>query len=284
MEYKEFGRTGHRSSRVVFGAAALGEVSQKEADRTLDILLEHGINHIDTARSYGESELRIGPWMHKHRSSFFLASKTGMRTKAEALEELKQTLARLKTEYLDLWQLHFLVDSAEWETAMAEGGVLEAAIEAKKQGLVRFLGVTGHGVGAPKAHLKSLEVYEFDSVLFPYNYPMLQNPVYRKDVQVLLAYCDAHGIAVQTIKSLARGAYKPNEKTFATWYDALSDGASIEKAVHYVLSNQQLFLNSTGDIHLLPALLEAAEKPIVQPGEEAMAALMEKEGMQALFT
>ena len=213
MEYKEFGRTGHRSSRVVFGAAAFSEVTQQEADRTLGLLLDHGINHIDTARSYGDSELHVGPWMKSRRSSFFLASKTGMRTKAEALEELKQTLHRLKTDYLDLWQLHFLVDPEEWEVAMGEGGALEAAIEAKEQGLVRFLGVTGHGVDAPKAHLKSLEVYDFDAVLFPYNFTMLQNPAYKEDVSKLLSVCKQRNIAVQTIKALARGEYKPNEKT-----------------------------------------------------------------------
>lgn len=284
MEYKEFGRTGHRSSRVIFGAAAFGEVTQQEADKTIGLLLEHGINHIDTARSYGESELRIGPWMKEKRSSFFLASKTDMRTKEEALEELKQTLERLQTDYLDLWQLHFLVDPKEWEVAMGKGGALEAAIEAKKQGLVRFLGVTGHGVDAPKAHLKSLEVYDFDSVLLPFNYTMLQNPAYKKDLEELLGVCNKRNIAVQTIKSLARGEYKSNEKTFATWYDALSDEASIEKAVHYVLSNEQLFLNSTGDIHLLPALLRAAEKPFVRPTEAEMKNLVKKEGMQPLFT
>jgi len=284
MEYKEFGRTGHRSSRVIFGAAAFWDVTQQQADKTLGLLLDHGVNHIDTARSYGDAELHVGPWMKEKRSSFFLASKTGMRTKEEALAELKQTLTRLQTEYLDLWQLHFLVDPKEWEVAMGEGGALEAAIEAKKQGLVRFLGVTGHGVDAPKAHLKSLEVYDFDAVLLPYNYTMLQNPTYTQDMDKLLGVCSKRNIAVQTIKALARGEYKPQEKTFATWYDALSDEESIEKAVHYVLSNDQLFLNSTGDITLLPALLKAAEKTIVRPTEAEMRNLVKKEGMQPLFT
>ncbi|ADY11872.1 aldo/keto reductase [Sphaerochaeta globosa] len=284
MEYKEFGRTGHRSSRVIFGAAAFWDVTQQQADKTLGLLLDHGVNHIDTARSYGDAELHVGPWMKEKRSSFFLASKTGMRTKEEALAELKQTLTRLQTEYLDLWQLHFLVDPKEWEVAMGEGGALEAAIEAKKQGLVRFLGVTGHGVDAPKAHLKSLEVYDFDAVLLPYNYTMLQNPTYTQDMDKLLGVCSKRNIAVQTIKALARGEYKPQEKTFATWYDALSDEESIGKAVHYVLSNEQLFLNSTGDITLLPALLKAAEKTIVRPTEAEMRNLVKKEGMQPLFT
>ncbi|NLK04733.1 MAG: aldo/keto reductase [Spirochaetales bacterium] len=283
MQYMEFGRTGHRSSRVLFGAAALWDVSQKEADRALGLLLDHGINHIDTARSYGDAELRIGPWMKQHRSDFFLASKTGARTKSEALEELKQSLSRLKTDHLDLWQLHFLVDSAEWETAMSEGGALEAIQEAKQQGLIRFAGVTGHGIDAPKAHMNSLNVYDFDSVLFPYNYPMLQQPSYKKDVQALLDLCKQRNVAVQTIKSLARGEWGTKEKVYTTWYDALGEEKSIQMAVHYVLSQKQLFLNSTGDLGLLPSVLKAADMDIQEPDEQAMLALVEQEGMKPLF-
>lgn len=284
MEYKAFGKTGHTSSRVLFGAAAFGEVSQKEADETLALLLDNGINHIDTARSYGEAELRIGPWMKKHRSSFFLASKTNKRTKEEALEELKQTLKRLQTDHLDLWQLHYLVEPDEWETAMDEGGALEAAIEAKEQGLVRFIGVTGHGVGAPSAHLKSLEVYDFDSVLLPYNYSMMQNSLYREQAEKLFHVCKERSIAVQTIKSLARGELGDKEKLYATWYDPLTDEASIRKAVHWVLSNEQVFLNSTGDIHILPHILKAAQEPIRKPSDKEMEALVKQEGITPLFS
>ncbi|MDD3056877.1 MAG: aldo/keto reductase [Sphaerochaeta sp.] len=283
MQYMEFGRTGHRSSRVLFGAAALWDVSQKEADNALGLLLDHGVNHIDTARSYGDAELRVGPWMKTHRSDFFLASKTGARTKAEALEELKQSLTRLKTDHLDLWQLHFLVDSDEWETAMGEGGALEAVTEAKKQGLVRYAGVTGHGIDAPKAHLKSLGVYDFDSVLFPYNYPMLQQPSYKKDVQALLDLCKQRNVAAQTIKSLARGEWGTKEKVYTTWYDALGEEKTIQMAVHYVLSHEQLFLNSSGDLSLLGHILKAADRDIQAPDELAMQALVEKEGMKPLF-
>jgi aryl-alcohol dehydrogenase-like predicted oxidoreductase len=284
MEYKAFGKTGHTSSRVLFGAAAFGEVSQKEAEETLALLLDNGINHIDTARSYGEAELRIGPWMKKHRSSFFLASKTNKRTKEEALEELKQTLKRLQTDHLDLWQLHYLVEPDEWETAMGEGGALEAAIEAKEQGLVRFIGVTGHGVGAPSAHLKSLEVYDFDSVLLPYNYSMMQNSLYREQAEKLFHVCKERSIAVQTIKSLARGELGDKEKLYATWYDPLTDEASIQKAVHWVLSNEQVFLNSTGDIHILPHILKAAQEPIRKPSDKEMEALVKQEGITPLFS
>lgn len=284
MEYKAFGKTGHTSSRVLFGAAAFWDVSQKEADKTLGLLLDNGINHIDTARSYGDAELRIGPWMKEHRSSFFLASKTNKRTKEEALVELKETLTRLQTDYIDLWQLHYLVEPDEWKTTMSEGGALEAAIEAKEQGLVRFIGVTGHGVEAPSAHLRSLEVYDFDSVLLPYNYTMMQNSLYREQTQKLFEVCKERDIAVQTIKSLARGELGDKEKIYATWYDPLTDEASIQRTVHWVLSNEQVFLNSTGDIRILPHILKAAQKPIIKPSDEVMEALVKKEAITPLFS
>lgn len=283
MEYKAFGKTGHTSSRVLFGAAAFWDVSQKEADKTLGLLLDNGINHIDTARSYGDAELRIGPWMKEHRSSFFLASKTNKRTKEEALVELKETLTRLQTDYIDLWQLHYLVEPDEWKTTMSEGGALEAAIEAKEQGLVRFIGVTGHGVEAPSAHLRSLEVYDFDSVLLPYNYTMMQNSLYREQTQKLFEVCKERDIAVQTIKSLARGELGNKEKIYATWYDPLTDEASIQRAVHWVLSNEQVFLNSTGDIRILPHILKAAQETIRKPSDEEMEALVKKEAITPLF-
>lgn len=284
MEYKAFGKTGHTSSRVLFGAAAFWDVSQKEADKTLGLLLDNGINHIDTARSYGDAELRIGPWMKEHRSSFFLASKTNKRTKEEALLELKETLNRLQTDYIDLWQLHYLVEPDEWKTTMSEGGALEAAIEAKEQGLVRFIGVTGHGVEAPSAHLRSLEVYDFDSVLLPYNYTMMQNSLYREQTQKLFEVCKKRDIAVQTIKSLARGELGDKEKVYATWYDPLTDEASIQRAVHWVLSNEQVFLNSTGDIRILPHILKAAQETIRKPSDEEMEALVKKEAITPLFS
>lgn len=283
MQYLEFGRTSHKSSRVLFGGAAFMDVSQETADKVLDLLLEQGINHIDTARSYGEAELRIGPWMKHHRSSFFLASKTVARNKQGALEDLKQSLHRLQTDYLDLWQLHCLVNENEWETAMGKGGALEAAIEAKKQGLVRFLGVTGHGVGAPGAHLKSLQVYDFDSVLIPFNYAMLQNPAYKKDAEDLLLLCKQRNVAVQAIKCLARGEWGDKQKAFATWYDAISTEESVETAVHWVLAHEQLFLNSPGDVTLLPLVLKAARKPVKKPSEEQMQLLVRQESLRPLF-
>ncbi len=283
IEKKEFGRTGHMSSRVLFGAAALWSVTQKEADDTYDLLKRYGINHLDTAHSYGDAELRMGPWMKRDRSSFFLATKTDKRTKKEATEELYQSLEKLQTDHIDLWQFHLLVDEQEWEVAMGEGGALEAAIEAKEQGLIKFIGVTGHGLAAPRLHYRSLMKYDFDSVLFPYNYTMMQNSQYSADVNHLMELCKQRSVAVQTIKSLARGEVGEGVNPFATWYDPLTDPSSIAQAVGWVLKNPEVFLNSTGDITLLPTLLQKASESLPLPSDEEMKALVAKERMQALF-
>jgi aryl-alcohol dehydrogenase-like predicted oxidoreductase len=171
-----FGRTGHESTVTIFGAAALGNVTQSVADATLEVLLQYGINHIDTAASYGDAELRIGPWMAKHRNDFFLATKTGERTYAKAKEQIHRSLERMRTDKIDLIQLHNLVHPDDWDVAMGDGGALEAAVEAREQGLVRFIGVTGHGLAVAAMHRRSLLAFDFDTVLLPYNYPLMQMP------------------------------------------------------------------------------------------------------------
>lgn len=256
----EFGRTGHLSTRTLFGAAALSQVSQDDADRTLDLLLEFGVNHIDTAASYGEAELRIGPWMARYRDQFFLATKTEKRTYAGAWEELQRSLERLRTDVIDLWQMHILVDPTEWETAMGPRGALEAFIAAREQGLVRYLGVTGHGVTIARMHQRSLDRFDFDAVLLPYNYAMMQNSHYAADFETLLATCQQRHVAVQTIKSLTRGPWGDKPPTRATWYEPFEDPEEIETAVHWVLNRPGIFLNTVGDIDLLPQVLAAASR------------------------
>lgn len=267
IEKLEFGRTGHLSTRTLFGAAALSNVTQPEADQTLDVLLAFGVNHIDTAASYGDAELRIGPWMKQHRQDFFLATKTEKRTYQEAKEELYRSLERLRVDSVDLWQMHILVDPAEWEAAMGPGGALEAFIEAREEGLVRFLGVTGHETTVAAMHLRSLERFDFDSVLLPYNFPMMQNPQYAADFAALLAVCRERKVAVQTIKSITRGPWGNKPHSRATWYEPLEDQDEIDTAVHYVLNHPDFFLNTVGDIHLLPKVLDAASR--FQPTEQA---------------
>lgn len=279
-----FGRTGHMSTRIIFGAAALGHVTQAEADETLTLLLEYGINHIDTAASYGESEQRIGPWMAQHRKDFFLATKTGERTYDKARIEFERSLERLRVDSVDLIQLHYLVGEDEWEVAMGPGGVLEYVLEARDKGLVRFIGVTGHDVAIARMHQRSLDRYDFDSVLLPFNYPMMQNPVYAEGFNAVLRLAKERDVAVQTIKSITRRPYLTEARPHATWYEPLTDQESINKAVHWVLGQEGIFLNTAGDIHILPKILDAANRFETRPTETEMRAMAEAWDMEPLFT
>jgi aryl-alcohol dehydrogenase-like predicted oxidoreductase len=260
IKKQQFGGTGHMSTRTLFGAAALGSVSQEDADRTLEVLFEYGVNHIDTAASYGDAELRIGPWMEKYRDRFFLATKTEKRTYEGAWEELHRSLERMRVDSVDLWQMHVLIDPEEWEIAMGPGGALEAFVEAREKGLVRFLGVTGHDWNVARMHMRSLNRFDFDAVLLPYNYPMMRNPQYAADFDALLKMCQERNVAVQTIKSIARGPWEDKERIRTTWYEPLEDQADIDTAVHWVFSRPGIFLNTAGDIHLLPKVLDAASR------------------------
>ncbi len=278
-----FGRTGHMSTVTLFGAAALGRVTQAEADQTLDVLLEYGVNHIDTAASYGDAELRIGPWMEKHRKDFFLATKTGERTYDKAKEEIHRSLDRLRVDQIDLIQLHNLGHPDEWDVAMGPGGALEAAVEAKEQGLVRFIGVTGHGLMIAAMHYRSLQRYDFDSVLLPYNYPLMQNSKYAADFERLMALCQERNVAVQTIKSITRGPWATTEPNRTVWYQPLEDQGDIDKAVHWVLGREGIFLNTVGDIHLLPKVLDAASRYERRPSDEEMKAFADELHMTPMF-
>ncbi|MCL6526128.1 MAG: aldo/keto reductase [Thermaceae bacterium] len=279
-----FGRSGHPSSRAIFGAAGLSQVTQAEADQTLELLLRYGVNHLDTAASYGDSELRIGPWMAEHRSRFFLASKTGERGYQQARDSIHRSLERLRTDYLDLIQLHNLVDPSEWAVALGPGGALEAAIEAREQGLVRYIGVTGHGLSVAQRHRQSLERFDFDSVLLPYSYMLMKNPQYAADFEALMGLCQARGVAVQTIKAITRRPWGDRPQTQATWYEALTEPADIAKAVAWVLGRPGIFLCTVGDIQVLPKVLEAAEHYETRPSDAEMEAMLRERQMAPLFT
>ena len=278
-----FGRTGHKSTRTLFGAAALSRVVQAEADHTLETLLEYGINHIDTAASYGEAELRIGPWMREHRQKFFLATKTEERTYQGAWDELQRSLERLRVDHVDLWQMHVLVEPKDWETAMGPNGALEAFIEAREQGLARFLGVTGHGVTVPAMHKRSLERFDFDSVLLPYSYAMMQNAQYAADFEALLEICQERNVAMQAIKTLLRRPWGDKPQTRSTWYEPFENQSDIDQAIHWALGRPGLFLNTAGDIHLLPKILDAASRFQSAPSEAKMAEMAAKLEMAPLF-
>lgn len=278
-----FGKTGHLSSRTLLGAAAFGNVSQDEADAAIELSISYGVNHFDTAASYGEAELRLGSWFRRHGRPSFLATKTGDRTYAQARESIHRSLERMGVDQLDLIQLHHLIDPQEWETALGPGGALEAAIEAREQGLVRFIGVTGHGLTAPVMHKQALERFAFDSVLLPFNFILSQNAQYLADFNALLATCQTRGLPVQIIKSITRAPWGDRARTRATWYEPLEEQADIDLAVHWVLGHPGLFLNTVGDVHVLPKVLSAAERFETQPSAAQMQALHTQREISSLF-
>jgi aryl-alcohol dehydrogenase-like predicted oxidoreductase len=280
---KPFGRTGHTSTRVIFGAAAFSGASQDVADRTMEQVLAWGIDHIDTAASYGDAEIRLGPWMPEYRDRFFLATKTGERKAGPAYDEIQRSLERLQTDHVDLIQLHNLVDESEWETVYAPGGALEAVIRARDEGLARFIGVTGHGVTVARQHLRSLARYDFDTVLLPYSYVLLQNPQYAADFAELSAVCAERNVAMQTIKGITRAPWGDATPNTTTWYQPLEDQASIDLAVHWVLGNEQVFLNTASDVNLLPKIVDAAERFEGRPTDVAMDGLVRSQSMEPLF-
>jgi aryl-alcohol dehydrogenase-like predicted oxidoreductase len=283
IEKLTFGRTGHFSTRLLLGAAAFADVTQSEADRSIELALSYGINHVDTAASYGDAELRVGDWIRRHGRPFFLATKTEDRTYDKAVESIRRSLERLQVDQVDLIQLHFLVDPQEWEIAMGPGGALEAAIYARDEGLVRFIGVTGHGWTVAERHLAALERFDFDSVLLPYSYTMMQNEQYQQEFETLFALCQKRNVAVQTIKSLVHRPWGDTAQNHATWYKPLEDQAAIDTAVQWVLGRPGLFINTVGDIHILPKMLEAAVRYEGPISDEEMAAQVERLQMQPLF-
>ena len=287
IERRPFGRTGHDSSRVIFGAAALMANNARVNGRALDLLLEYGVNHIDVAASYGHAELAVGDWMREHRSGFFLATKTGERSYAGAREQIRRSLERLRCDQLDLIQLHNLTQDADQAEAFSEEGCLRAAVEARDEGLVRFIGVTGHGTRAPLLHRRSLEHFPFDSVLLPYNFPMLAQTEYARDLEALLALCRERGVAVQTIKAVAKRRIAHDaEPRYRCWYEPIEDATAFERAVHFVLGREPLFLNTSSDLGILERTLQAAARRDERarvPDDDLMRDALARAGAEPLF-
>jgi aryl-alcohol dehydrogenase-like predicted oxidoreductase len=274
-----FGRSGHQSSRIIFGGAALSEVSADEADRALGHLLDYGVNHIDTSVTYGDSEKHIGRWMKEHRSEFFLATKIDARTYPEARRELERSLHDLGTDQVDLLQMHELVTQQEVETFLSDNGAVHVLHEAKEKGLAGSIGVTSHGWNAPDFHLHMLDVFDYDSVLLPFNFVLSTMEEYRPQFDRLREVCRHRNIAMQTIKSIARGPWEKAPKTRSTWYRPLEEQADIDRAVHWVLGFPELFLCSTGDLGLMPKVLDAADRFQQPPSREDMEEMRRRLGM-----
>ena len=258
-------------------------MSQDQADQLLPTLLELGVNHIDAAAAYGDAELRLAPWLAGHRRDFFLATKTGDRVGVDARASLERSLERLGVDQVDLIQLHNLVEEDEWQVAHGPGGAVAALEQAREEGLVRFVGVTGHGLRIARMHLRSLERFDFDSVLFPYNFSLLADDGYRADVEELLTLCAERRVATQTIKSVARRRWTGDVQPRFSWYEPLPPGPALQRAVQYVLAGPQLFLITSSDARLLRPILEAASAPVSLPSDAQMRDDWMAEDVQPLF-
>ena len=278
-----FGRTGHLSTRTVFGGAALARASQDVADRTLEVLLRYGVNHIDVAASYGDAEVRIRPWLREHPGRFFLPTKTDGRTAERAREELHRSLDRLGVDRIDLWQLHSLADPIQWDTSLSPGGAIDAAVEAREQGLVRWIGITGHGTQIAATIRRSLERFDFDSVLLPCNYLTMRLPYYAENFEAVVDVCRRRQVAVQTIKSIALRPWMGRDRTRSTWYQPLEEQTDIDRAVWWVLGREGIFLATVGDVDLLPRVLDAASRFEHAPAEAEMEALARRAELEPLF-
>lgn len=259
METRRFGRTGHMSTVAIFGAAAFSEVSQEEADRIMESIIEAGINHIDAAPSYGHAELRIGPWMPRERGRFFLGCKTMERSKEGAWNELQGSLKRLQTETFDLYQCHAITTMKELDAVTMKGGALEAFVQARREGLTKYIGITGHGANAPQIYLEALRRFDFDSVLFPLNFVQMANPEYRNYAEELIAACKSKDVGTMVIKSITKAPWGERKHTATTWYEPFDQENEIQRAVNFVLSYDVTGICTAGDTRVLPLVIQACE-------------------------
>ncbi len=283
LQTRRFGRTGHLSTVALFGGAAFWEISQTQADQVMELVIASGVNHIDVAPSYGQAEQRIGPWMRRERGRFFLGCKTMERTRKGAWTELRKSLKRLQSELFDLYQLHAVTSFEELDAVTGPGGALEALVEARHAGLIRHIGITGHGVDAPAIYLEALRRFDFDSVLFPLNFVQAGSAGYYRDSEELIRQCRLKDVGLMVIKSIAQGPWGEKEKTHTTWYEPFTEMDQIQLAVNFVLSHDVTGICTAGDIRLLPLVLQACGNFAPMSLEERHQAIEFARSYQPLF-
>ncbi|MCB9134743.1 MAG: aldo/keto reductase [Anaerolineales bacterium] len=274
MQTRRFGRTGHLSTVAIFGAAAFWNITQEDADRVIEQVIAAGVNHIDVAPSYGMAEERIGPWMPQIREQFFLGCKTMERTKEGAWREMHESLARLQVSSFDLYQMHAVTSFEELDKAMAPGGAIEAMIQARDQGLTKYIGITGHGIDSPAVFREALRRFDFDSVLFPINFVQYGIPYFRENAEALVAECRQKDVGTMIIKSITKGPWNDRPHTHTTWYEPFSREQEIQTALNFALSQDVTGICTSGDTTVLPLLLQACENftPMTQAEQEALIA------------
>ncbi len=284
MEKRRFGRTEHMSTVAIFGAAAFYETTPDVVDEAMEKVINAGLNHIDVAPGYGKAEALLGPWIEREGDRFFLGCKTQERSKAAAADELRNSLELLHTDRFDLFQLHAVTTMEELDQVMASGGALEAIIEARDEGLTKYIGITGHGVDVPAVFLEALRRFDFDTILFPINFIQYGNPVYRRRAEELLVLCRERDVGTMIIKALAKGPWADKPKLYDSWYEPFDEAPMIQQAVNFALSQDVTGLCTTADVNILPLFLEACENfsPTSRAAQEALIAQAGQ--YEALFT
>lgn len=284
MEKRRFGRSGHMSTVAIFGAAAFWEIEQRDADRVMESVIEAGVNHIDVAPSYGQAEQRIGPWMPRERERFFLGCKTMERSRGGAWEEMQKSLKLLQTDHFDLYQLHAITSMKELDACTMAGGALEALLEARAQGLIRHIGITGHGINSPEIFIEALKRFDFDSILFPLNYVQMSIPEFRRSAEALIGTCKAKDVGTMVIKTITKGPWGEKQKTATTWYEPFDRMEEIQPAVNFALSYEVTGLCTAGDTRVLPMVLKACQNfsPMNQLELEGM--IQSGQQLEPLFT
>lgn len=284
METRRFGRTGHMSTVAILGGAAFSEISQEDANKVMELIIEAGVNHIDVAPSYGHAELLIGPWMPRERGRFFLGCKTLQRSKEGAWKEMQESLKRLQTESFDLYQCHAITSMEELDAVTMKGGALETFEQARQEGLTKYLGITGHGAQTPQIFLEALRRFDFDTVLFPLNFVQMANPEYRKHAEELIAVCKARDVGTMVIKYITKGPWGEKQHTATTWYEPFEEMKDIQRGVNFSLSYDVTGLCTAGDIRLVPPVLRACENFTRLSQDEIEAMIKSGEQYEPLFT
>jgi len=257
MEKRRLGKTGHMSSIVAFGGAALARVSQKEADEAVKLALEHGVNHFDVAPSYGEAELRLKPILKDYRDEIFLACKTLKRTKDEAAEELRRSMERLGVDYIDLYQFHGLDDPKELEVAFGPGGALEAMLEAKEEGLIGHIGITSH---RPPTIIEALKRFDLETILFPLNFVLRRHRCPENDYEPILRLAKERDIGTIVMKAFAKQRWPTEERRYNTWYEPFDTQREVDLCLWFALSEGVTTVTTPADIRLIPMVIDAAER------------------------
>ncbi len=269
MEKRRLGKTGHMSSILAVGGAAFWEVTEAEADAAMKLALEHGINHIDVAPRYGDAELHVGRWMHQHRKDFFLGCKTMARDKAGAWESIRHSLARLQTSYFDLFQLHGVDDVETLETVLGPDGALEAVLEARQQGLLKYIGITGH---RPNVYVEALTRFDFDTVLFPLSRVHAAHVKHDNDFRPLLDAARRKDMGMIAIKAISKHLWPTEKRSFRTWYEPFDTQEGIDRSLAYTLSQGVTTCPMASDTRLWPMLIDAAERfaPLTEAEQAAV--------------